>query len=368
MTNVMDYLQWRGDLLFTQDPPNVVDSLVFSTISYIRFEGRVKNDPGTPIKLSDAAQELLALEYCEKLGRNKNDMDLLRLAARTARFGDTKLCFYEDRLIPAQETQFAAITFLLGDGSACIAFRGTDDTLVGWKEDFNMCFQQTVPAQRMALRYVRDVFAELSCSLHLCGHSKGGNLAVFSAARSSPMVQQWILNVFNNDGPGFSDYLMGDPGYLAMVPKIHTFVPQSSIIGMIMDHEETYTVVRSAQLGILQHDTFSWEVLGNRLVSMENLTADSRYIQKTLKNWLSGMTREERNQFVDVLFDLLSTGNVTTASDIFRPRSIHNYIRSILGKDTDKRKILLEEFLALLEAAKQSFDQKEELLPEGEKN
>ena len=212
MANVFDYLQWRGDLSFTQDPPNAVDALIFSGLSYIPYVGRALNSPEVPITLRDAAEDFFADEDCESRVRSKNDPELLRAAACTRRFGGCRVVLYRDVLIPERETQFAAVTFLLPDDSVVLAFRGTDSTLVGWKEDFNMTFQQTIPAQLLAQSYVREVAAEYGGKLRLCGHSKGGNLAVFAAARSSPMLQKRIAEVYNNDGPGFTDYLMGDPG------------------------------------------------------------------------------------------------------------------------------------------------------------
>ena len=187
MANMFDYIQWRGDLTFTQDPPNSVDALIFSSLAYIQYGGRVEAEPHTPIYLRDAAEAYFALADHEQRVRVRNDLDLLHAAASSVRFGFSKIYLYRDMLIPEQETQFAAMTFLLDDGSAFLAFRGTDYSLVGWKEDFNMSFQQTVPAQRLAVQYTREVAAEYLAPLRLGGHSKGGNLAVFAAARSAPM-------------------------------------------------------------------------------------------------------------------------------------------------------------------------------------
>ena len=254
MATMIDYLQWRGDLTFTQDPPNSVDALIFSTLSYICYDGTVKAQPLVPVSVRDAAEQFFMLEDTQARIRVEKDLDLLRAAALTTRFGHARIVMYRDNLIPEQETQFAAMTFLLDDGSAFLAFRGTDYSLVGWKEDFNMSFRQTVPAQLLAQQYVRDVAAEYPVPIRLAGHSKGGNLAVFAAARVGPILQKQILEVYNQDGPGFTDYMMGDPGYLAMVPRIRTYIPQSSVIGMLLEHEEPYTVVKSRSVSLLQHD------------------------------------------------------------------------------------------------------------------
>lgn len=366
MANVFDYLKWRGDLTFAQDPPNAVDALIFSGLSYVRYGGQVEADPGRPVPLTDAAETFFALEDCESRVRVKNDMELLRAAAETVRFGQTRIVMYRDSLIPEQETQFAAMTFLLDDGTAFLAFRGTDHTLVGWKEDFNMTFQQTIPAQRLALQYTRDVALERSEPLRLGGHSKGANLAVFAAARSSPMIQQRIVEVYNNDGPGFTKYLMGDPGYLAMVPRIKTYIPQSSVIGMLLEHEEPYTVIHSKSVGLLQHDLYSWEVLGRAFLRVQEVTESSLFLDSTIKTWFAEMTNQERNQLVDVMFTLLGTGGVESAIDIFHPRNIKTYVKT-LSSDENMRRVLSTEFQSLLEAAKRTrvrFDE-EKLLEEG---
>ncbi len=366
MANIMDYVKWRGDLTFTQDPLNAVDALVFSALSYVCYGGSAEAAPDIPVTVQQAAEEFFALENPESRCRVKNDMDLLYLAAQTVRFGQSKICMYRDMLIPEQETQFAAMTFLLDDGSMVLAFRGTDYSLVGWKEDFNMTFQQTIPAQRLAQQYTREVALEYPNPMYLTGHSKGGNLAVFAAARSSPMVQSRILGVYSNDGPGFTQYLMGDPGYLTMVPRISTYIPQSSVIGMLLEHEEPYTVIRSKTVGLLQHDPYSWEVLGREFIPVQEITESSQFVDATIKTWFAEMSNQERNQLVDVMFTLLGTGGIENALDIFQPKNIRTYIKT-LSSDAGMRRVLSTEFQGLIEAARKTklrFDEQRELLEE----
>lgn len=359
MANIFDYLTWRGDLTFTQDSPNAVDALIFSALAYVSYGGRAEQDSYTPVPLMEAAEEFFALENCESRVRVRNDMDLLRAAASTTRFGCTNVCMYRNEFIPEQETQFAAVTFLLDDGSMFLSFRGTDNSLVGWKEDFNMTFQQTIPAQRLAVQYVRDVALEYSNPMRIGGHSKGGNLAVFGAARSSPSFQQRILQVYNHDGPGFTKYLMGDPGYLAMVPKIKTCIPQSSVIGMLLEHEEPYTVIRSKTVGILQHDPYSWEVMGRGFIPVQEITETSQFVDATIKTWFANMTNQERNQLVDVMFTLLGTGGVDSVQGLIQPKNIRTYIRT-LSSDASMRHVLSTEFQSLMEAAKMTRARLEE--------
>lgn len=369
MTNMFDYLTWRGDLAFTQDAVNSVDALIFSTLSYIRYAGDFVSDAKAVVTLKAAAEELFSREISESQYRSKTDLELLRAAADTLRFGSTRLCMYQDRLIPEQETQFAAMTFLLDDGTMFLAFRGTDYTLVGWKEDFNMSFRQVVPAQLLAAQYVREVGAEYFLPMRLGGHSKGGNLAVFAAARSSPILQKRILEVYNNDGPGFTNYLMGDPGYLAMVPRIKTFVPQSSVIGMLLEHEEPYSVIRSKSVGVMQHDPYTWEVVGRSFIPVPEITPSSVFLDATIKTWYANMTDQERNQLVDILYQILSADGVEKAVDIFQPKNIRAYIKAISGDETIRRS-LSAEFISLVNAARkvrQELETKREALDEPKK-
>lgn len=362
MASILDYLNWRGDLSFTQDPLNEVDALVFSSLAYIQYGGRVEESRNQSITLKEAADDFFRLPDCDSRLRVKADMELLKLAAQSHRFGSQKICMYRDLYIPEQETQFAAVTFLLDDGSMFLAYRGTDYTITGWKEDFNMTFQQTVPAQRLAVHYLRDVSMEYNCVIHLGGHSKGGNLAVFAAARCGPMIQNRIQSVYNHDGPGFTGYLMGDPGYLEMVPRIHTLIPQSSVIGMLLEHEEEYTVIQSKTLSILQHDPYSWELMGKSFIRRPELTENSRFLDATIKAWFAEMTNQERNQLVDVMFGLLGSGETETVQDILNPKNIRIYFKT-LSSDMYLRRVLSSEFANLIEAArktKAAFDQEKE--------
>ena len=353
MGNIFDYLTWRGDLTFTQDPPNAVDALIFSTLTYVGYGETAERPPETAASLRRCAEEFFALENPESRVRSKKDMELLRCAAATARFGQCGLCLYRSVLLPEQETQFAAMTFLLDDGSMFLAYRGTDNSLVGWKEDFNMTFQQTIPAQRLAQEYIREAALAHTAPMRVAGHSKGGNLAVFAAARCSPMVRKRILTVYNNDGPGFTKYMIGDPGYNAIVPRIQTYIPQSSVIGMLLEHEEPFIVIRSKSVGIMQHDPYSWEVEGPHFLPVQEVTESSQFLDATIKNWFAGMTNRERNQLVEVLYGLLTTGEVENAADIFQPKNIRTYVKA-LSSDADMRHILSTEFQGLLEAAKKA--------------
>lgn len=363
MADLFDYLLWRGDLDLDAVPLNPVDTLILSELSYIDFAGLVPEDFLHPVPLKVAAEAFLALPDRDRRVRVKRDADLIAECARTARFGQLRLVFYRSELTSGQ-SQFAAVTWLLPEGGAIITYRGTDLTLTGWKEDFHMSFQPQVPAQEKALRYL-EAFARVhSGPICLAGHSKGGNLAVYAAARCQPELQERICFAHNHDGPGFHSAMLRDPGYRCILPKLRTFLPQSSVVGMLLEHEEPYTVVRSRQLSLLQHEPFSWEVLGGDFVRMEEIDENSRFLDKTIKTWLADTTMEERSKFVDAVFELLSLGQSDDLRDVILPRNVLRYLRT-LGTDEQLRSIITREFVDLLRTAVELRRRREPLgLPE----
>lgn len=350
MEGLFDYLHWRGDIPFSQVSPTPVDALIFSALSYIGFDGIVPKDLSGSIPLDTAAEQFAALPDAEKRVRVRYDQRLLEAAAKTLRFRSCKLCFFRNIFVPEEDTQFAAVTFLLEDGSAFLAFRGTDYSVAGWKEDFNMSFLDSVPAQREALAYTREFASHIPVLLRLGGHSKGGNLAVYAAAKNDPTIQKRIMDIYSLDGPGFTEAMMNDPGYLRMVPKIHTYIPQSSIIGMLLEHQEPYSVIKSSLPGMLQHEFYSWNVAGGDFIHMEEISESNRFLDQTIKNWIADMSNEERSDFVETVFDLLGAGGAEQLSDILQPQNLRALIRT-LGTDDKKRRLLGAEMIEFIKAA-----------------
>ncbi len=325
MGTVFDYLDWRGDLSLSAAPLNEVDNLILSLISYIDFEGILPSDPSsTPLTLAEAAKAYLRKHkgeapYLGKLLPPQTVTCMVR-ASKTRRFGDLRLCGYVNRVDDTQQMQFSAVTFLSDKGKCYLAFRGTDDTLVGWKENFNMSFMQPVPAQLEAISYLETVAEALPGDLWMGGHSKGGNLAVYAAVQCDPRLRDRIMGVFNNDGPGFDRAFVESENYRTMRDRIRTLVPQSSVVGMLLEHEENYEVVQSTASGLLQHNGFSWEVLGDQFIHLDTVTEESRLIDTTLKEWLREMEPDAREQFVDSFYETLVQTGAKTLTELSSER------------------------------------------------
>ncbi len=320
MANMMDYIDWRGDIEFSQLPLNEVDNLVLSAISYIDFENIISPKFNKPILLATAARAYLRRHRGEKayLGAivPPQIVALLAKAAKSKRFGRIRVCGYINDVNDETQMQFCALTYLLDERNVYVAYRGTDDTIVGWKENFNMSFMHPVPAQLEAVSYLEEAASERRENIYVGGHSKGGSLAVYALAKCSPENKERIIRTYDNDGPGFNKDFMESLDYMNVRDKIQTIIPQSSVVGMLLEHEESYDVVKSSQNGLFQHDSLSWEVLGGSFIHLDTVTDESRFIDRTLKEWLDGMTMLEREQFVENLFEALSATNAKTLTDL----------------------------------------------------
>ena len=318
MANVFDYLDWRGDVSFAQVPCNEIDSLIFSLISYVDFDGIVP--PDGEMRFLDAARAYVRRHRGQPayvgLIVPPEVVSLMAKAAKSVRFGGLRVGFYENRVEDETQMQFCAMTFADAAGTHYVTYRGTDDTIVGWKENLNMSFLHPVPAQLRARDYLEEQMARFAGNAVVCGHSKGGNLAVYAAVSCDVQYRERLSAVYNNDGPGFTREFIEGADYLGLRERIHTLVPQSSVVGMLLEHEESYEVVKSSQAGLLQHNAFSWEVLGARFIHLDALTAESRRIDRTVKKWVNGMTPAEREAFVESLYETLRATNAKTLTEL----------------------------------------------------
>ena len=356
MANLFDYLIWRGDLTLAQSPFNDVDSLILSTFSYIFFDGIVPESMTESVSAKEACEIFFDRPRAEWKARDAEDERLLMELPKCRRFSEMQLCGYVNQLDFAAEKQFSAMTMLLEDDTVFVAYRGTDHSLVGWKEDFNMSFMDTIPAQQEALEYLKKVSAQFpKKKLRTGGHSKGGNLAVYAAAMVPHAIQMSILSVYNHDGPGFRENMLQRAGYQMILPRVATFVPQSSVIGMLLEHEEEFTVIQSTESGFMQHDPYSWEVLGADFVRLESLTDHSRFLDKTVKLWLDGLEEKQRECFVDTIYEAVTTAPVDAFGEVaVSPKVVFNALQALTEEDEETKKLMGDSVKLLLQAAKQT--------------
>ena len=363
LANILDYLDWRGDLSFTAAPFNEVDNLIFSQLCFLDLDNLVPDDPKNgSVRLEHAIDRYFERHPIESASLGMIvPADILKLADRarhTARFRNVCVTGFVNQIDRNVELQFSATTYLLGDGTAYVAFRGTDDTLVGWKEDFNMAFTPTIPAQASATKYLNAVLSALPQALHLGGHSKGGNLAVYAAIHADPADRTRILDVYSNDGPGFYTHMLTSEAYRTMQSKIRSIVPESSIDGRLLDHEEPYRIVKSTAKGLFQHDGFSWELIGDKFCTLQDRSDESKRVDRTLKLWLSQMNNTERANFIDSVYDLLSATNAQTLTELNADRKA--LLASLRNIDPKAREMLIKLVLLIADQSTRSFFEKKE--------
>ena len=344
MPGIFDYLDWRGDISFSDLGLNEVDNLILSTISYIEFSDILPTSHHRSLQMLTTAKRYLASRHGEGayLGviLPTEIVTLFAKASKTQRFGTIRMGGYSSIVDIENELQFSAVTYHLGNGSIYVSFRGTDDTLVGWKENLNMSFMSPVPAQIEAAKYLERAAAAFDGDIYVGGHSKGGNLAVYAATKVSPAIQARIKTVYNNDGPGFSPDFIRGADYLRITEKIRMLVPQSSVVGLLLEHGTPYEVVKSSEAGLWQHYSLSWEVLGSKFIYLNELTHESVRIDQTIKSWLASMDMKDREAFVNVIYETLVATNAATLTDITSDKL--KLVKAWNTLDEDSRAIVIK--------------------------
>lgn len=314
--NFLTYLKWRGDLSVRERPFNEIDALILSELAYIRFENIVPEigEAGS-VTVREANEKYIRTEERDVLYYKRKEQ-LLETLANCPRFSEMTLSNYISTYDETAHQQFAAMHIKISPALTFIAFRGTDSSIVGWREDFNMSFMMPVPAQQSAVEYVNKTATGMFQKYWLGGHSKGGNLAIYSAVFCDAKVQKKILRVNSFDGPGFNRNVVTDAAYQRIKDKIHAYVPVSSVVGMLMEHAEDYKVVESKEASHLQHEGFSWEVSCDRFVLVDELDPFSKRVGFALKNWLDEMSAAERKALVDAFFQVFETAGIVDLADL----------------------------------------------------
>lgn len=370
MSNLFDYLAWRGDLTFGNAPLSPVDALAFSVLAYIRLEDTVSADPSAePVRLSDAAKRYFSNPVTGDTARSGNDRFFETMAA-SARFGPLRLFGAQKELDREDGIQFAAISILLPGQNIFVSFEGTDDTLVGWEEDLRMSYECPVPAQLRAVEYLRTVAAAHPLRrIYVGGHSKGGNLAMYAAVHSGPAVRYRIRAVYNNDGPGFCDDTLSSAEYAELRDRIHTYLPQSSIVGVLLEHDTNYKIVQSSAKGLLQHDPLSWEILGADFVYAAARTAFGEQTEAIIDRFVNEWSPARKRQFGEALFTVLESTNQETLSGIAnnKMQSLRNVLRSFGNLEPEVREVLIEA-VAALNRSRKAVRRARAALPESEKS
>lgn len=356
MNNIFDYLRWRGSLTIASAPFCNADAMILALLAYIPFEGIVSDSIENRITIKEASDSFFELERDKGQISQVQDIELIRQMGAMKRFADMELFFYVNETDITVQKQFAAITVAIGNNKYYTAFRGTDNSFVGWKESLDMAFQ-TVPSQSRGVDYIKILKDNIDGGFYIGGHSKGGNIAMYAASFSTSDFQDKILGVFNFDGPGFNGKVLDSKGYLNIRDRLKTFVPQSSVVGMLLEHEDDYAIVHSSQVGFLQHDLYSWEVNVGDFLYLKESTKSGAFISGTLRGWITSLDDTQRGEFISALYSVFSSTKATTIDEFAADwRKNAAIVLSSVGKlDEVTKQTLISSLGLLVRAARQNF-------------
>ena len=363
--NIVKYVE-RNNMTFKEKPFNPVDSLVLSTLVYARLECVIEELGKDPVKPNMTVKDFFLSEYfdlmfCDDVTDEEN-LQLFAYAAASRRFRDVEVRNVVSEYDPKEEQQFAAMTFAITDDKACVAFRGTDGTLTGWKEDFNIAFMDEIPSQADAVKYMNRFFSKGKSikEVYVTGHSKGGNLAIYGGLMCGEKALGRIKSIYSHDGPGFKTGMVKKIEESRKKNKIDLcrYLPQSSLIGVIMDNTKKYKVVKSDVIGVMQHSAYSWQIDGGKFVFVDDMTAMGEYNDRVMLEWLESATPEQRKMFLDAVFAVLSSNKINHFKDLktITPRKMIKIISSINGLDDETRDVVIQVFKNLGTSVVKSLD------------
>lgn len=347
---IFDYLDQVAYDSIYDTPFNELDMLMLTEITYLPFDQIVSDQisPDCTCRLFEAAekrtQDLSMLV-------TKNRRKLLEKIASSTRFKNIKLMGYVNDIDPDVQKQFAAMIFKIKPDSYVLTFRGTDDSIIGWKEDFHMTYMDQVPAQKTAVNYLRKAMDALAGQFILTGHSKGGNLASYAASQIEPEYQERIQSIYSYDAPGLNHSVITSQGYQTISDKIKRYIPQGSIVGMMLETPKQAQIVKSTAIGgLAQHDTFTWQISDQTFVLLDNLNPDSLQVDKTLKNWVDSVSDEELKDFFDLFFGLILDAGISSINDLTKLENFNKILAVFENANalTDEERDMLTRLAKLL--------------------
>ena len=371
MSNLFDYITWRGDLSFKTSPFNQIDSIVLCQILYANFETLIPEDFSHKIKLSTLAKMYFAKNLnAFNLGIfiDEGTADTLKQAGESERFKDIQLCGYVNHIEDATKTQFGAVTAILPTGELCVLYKGTDDSILGWEESLSLAYKRPIQGQIYATKYLDAVLKKFHKNMYVAGHSKGGNLAVYAVANGTKKNIQKVITIFDNDGPGFLKEDLENPTYQEILPKIQSIIPESSIVGPLLQRINKPVYIKSTgSTGIAQHDLRTWQVEGIDFVEADGQSLTGEVAAKTIETWLESLTIEKREEFLTHFFDeLKNTGSktLTELQDNWVKHSV-TIVKSLAELNKETRSEIYDIFKIFFQALHLNFPTLKDLLKNG---
>ncbi|MGT2896365.1 Mbeg1-like protein [Streptococcus entericus] len=350
MANIKDYVLANGHRSFDDLSLNELDIACLNELGYLTFGEHLPEtlDHHSYHRLANLLGRLAVAELEQPVYDflvTPARIELLRAVLTSPRFEDLELGCYVNDVNPDYGRQFAAMVMCLPSlGHTQLIFRGTDDSLIGWKEDFNMSYMRTIPAQQAAFSYLREFLMDFSGKLVVSGHSKGGNLALYASSLVPATLQTKISAVYVFDAPGLHQSVLNSPGYQTIRPRVKAFRPEEAIVGIMLSSDVAYETVISQNRGLLQHDMSHWQVSETAFLRSSQLSQFSLSLEKTFNDWLNQYSNQELKLFFDTFFDLFFTSGIASLNDLSTPdpvraRAMLNTLRHL---DKPRREFMIK--------------------------
>lgn len=356
MAGIFDYLKWRGDISLSQVPLTDADRLILAELAYVDLVAE------EPIPLADICVNALKRQTVisdsgssHSLFHFKKDEKLLRELIKSPRFCEINIGYFESQYSKKREEQFAAMTAFLPDGRAAVVFRGTDWSLVGWKEDLNLAYSNELPAQKSAAEYLVKIAKMHGGDIYVTGHSKGGNLAVYAAALAPEDIASRIIDVTSLDGPGFGESFMESSEYIRIKDRVRTYMPSASIVGAILSRTGKFSVIKSRSTGFAQHMPYNWEIMGGGFITDAQRDGTTQLAEVALNEWISSLSPDERKRFIDTVWSVFSNVGVEELADLFDGKNTRAIIKNYNSMDEESREYISQTLAKLRECMKVSF-------------
>ena len=352
---ILEYLENFGNKTFKRLPFGEVDALILSQFSYLKFDGIVPGPDDADsfvtldeIKKHSSFESLFADKRYEKPNRK-----LFNLMSEGSRFGSLRMGRYVNITCEKREIQFSAVTFSFPEGVHYVAYRGTDENMVGWKEDANLSIMEEIPGEKEAVKYLKDVSKVIKGDFYVGGHSKGGLNAIYAASAAPASVKKRIIGIYSFDGPAIREDVRSKVDYAGVRDRYHKFVPKSSLIGMIFETDDIYTVVKNKAAGILQHDPYNWIVRDIDFWYEDTLSKSAEVVNTAMAGWLKGLDKDARSRFIDCVFEVADACKDNDLVSIYlNPvKSIRQMLDGYDRMDEGERQFLKEVLSGLIKNA-----------------
>jgi len=347
--NMVSYTKQYFGLDYDRMPFGEIDSLILSQVVYYNYAGTDFDGSEFKSTLADFLKEHPTGNKEWEMPLNEDD-ELIRLLQMGGRHGNLLGCHFLVVKDDDAERQFGALTFEIKPGLYYIAFRGTDNSVTGWKEDLNLSYWDVIPAQADALAYAKKVMDQLEGEFYFGGHSKGGNIAVYSAMNLPAEYQERIRTIYNHDGPGFAKHVFESEKYKTIRPKIQKTIPESSVIGLLWEEDDHYKVVKTKTIGLSQHITYTWLLENDKLIEVPEVDHFAKHMKKILERWMDELNPEDRKKFIDSVFDAIEKTEVERFQDLGTQtfKKMKKLIEGVKEMPAEEKKHVFQAFKQLL--------------------